>query len=81
LEKDGLINITEEQEKRRRFVEITKQGRAFYKKALPLWKEPQSQYKNQLGEQDMKNLERPTRTYLRLNQWLDLQKLTGDAHN
>ena len=46
LEKDGLINITEEQEKGRRFVEITKQGRATYKKALPLWNEAQSQYKN-----------------------------------
>jgi len=56
LEKDGLISITEEQEKRRRFVELTKQGRAIYKKSLPLWNEAQSQYRNQLGEQDMKVL-------------------------
>ena len=56
LEKDGLIHITEEQEKRRRFVELTKQGRATYKKALPLWNEAQTQYKNQLGAKDMKIL-------------------------
>ncbi|PCI74919.1 MAG: MarR family transcriptional regulator [SAR86 cluster bacterium] len=56
LEKDGLINITAEQEKRRRFVELTKQGRATYKKALPLWNAAQSQYKKQLGAQEMKIL-------------------------
>jgi len=56
LEKDGLISISEEQEKRRRFVEITKHGRATYKKALPLWNKAQSQYKNQMGERDMKTL-------------------------
>lgn len=56
LEKDGLVSISEEGEKRRRFVELTKQGRATYKKALPLWNEAQSQYKKQLGARDMKVL-------------------------
>lgn len=56
LEKEGLINISEEQEKRRRFVAITKQGAAVYKKALPLWNKAQHQYKEQLGAQDMKTL-------------------------
>jgi len=56
LEKDGLIHVTEEKEKRRRFVELTKQGEATYKKALPLWNQAQSQYKKQLGVQDMKIL-------------------------
>jgi DNA-binding MarR family transcriptional regulator len=56
LEKDGLISVSDEGEKRRRFVELTKQGKAIYKKALPLWNKAQSQYKKQLGAQDMKVL-------------------------
>ena len=56
LEKDGLISISEEQEKRRRYIELTKQGKSAYKTALPLWNKAQRQFKKQLGAEDMKTL-------------------------
>ena len=56
LEKDGLIIISEEQERRRRYIELTKPGKAAYKKALPLWNEAQHQFKEQLGAEDLKTL-------------------------
>ena len=56
LEKDGLISISEEQEKRRRFIELTKQGRKVYKMSLPLWNKAQRQLKKQLGAEDLKSL-------------------------
>ncbi|PCJ23382.1 MAG: MarR family transcriptional regulator [SAR86 cluster bacterium] len=56
MEKDGLLSISEERERRRRFVELTKQGREDFKKALPLWNKAQQQFKKQLGAQELKTL-------------------------
>jgi DNA-binding MarR family transcriptional regulator len=49
LERAGLISISEEQEKRRRYIELTKLGKATYEEALPLWNEAQHQFREQLG--------------------------------
>ena len=56
MAKDGLLSISEEQEKRRRFIELTKQGKVAYQKALPPWNEAQRQFKKQLGAADLKSL-------------------------
>lgn len=56
MEKDGLLSISAEQEKRRRFIEMTKHGKATFKTALPLWNKAQHQFKKQLGAEDLKTL-------------------------
>lgn len=56
MEKDGLIVISQEQEKRRRYVILTPEGIATYRRALPLWNQAQQQFKRQLGAKDLKTL-------------------------
>jgi len=56
MEKDGYLSISEEQEKRRRFIELTSHGKATYKKALPLWNKAQQQFGEQLGTENLKTL-------------------------
>lgn len=56
LEKDGLIAVSDEREHRRRFIKLTRQGKAKYRKALPLWNQAQQQFKEQLGAENMKTL-------------------------
>lgn len=56
MEKDGLITISDEKDHRRRYIALTKQGVATFKRALPLWNKAQGELKLQLGESDLKQL-------------------------
>lgn len=56
MEKDGLISISDELEKRRRYIQLSSQGKAAYKKALPLWNKAQLQFQEQMGVQELKKL-------------------------
>lgn len=56
MEKDGLISVSDELDKRRRYITLTRKGLATYKKALPLWNKAQQQLKQQLGAEDQMTL-------------------------
>ena len=56
LIKEGLVLLSDEQERRRRFVSLTSKGVATYRKALPLWNSAQKQFEDQLGTKDLQTL-------------------------
>jgi DNA-binding MarR family transcriptional regulator len=58
MEKDGLISVSDELDNRRRYITLTKQGQATFKKALPLWNKAQQQFTEQLGAEDMQTLKK-----------------------
>lgn len=51
LERDGLISIRAGEDRRSRQVTLTPKGQAYYKKAIPLWKQAQKRVEKQLGKQ------------------------------
>lgn len=56
MEKDGLIAVSDERDHRRRYIKLTRQGKATYRKALPLWNQAQQELRQQLGAEDLKQL-------------------------
>lgn len=52
LEKEGLIAVGLEGWRRSRTLEITKEGRARVREALPLWKKAQDMLKRKLGDRE-----------------------------
>jgi DNA-binding MarR family transcriptional regulator len=54
LERDGLVEISIGEDRRRRMVKITEKGQDALLKALPLWEEAQAWVTSQLGEDRMR---------------------------
>lgn len=56
MQKDGLITVSDERDNRRRYITLTKVGKAKYAQALPLWNQAQRDFQQQLGAKDLKTL-------------------------
>ncbi len=58
LERDGLVAIQPGQDRRTRFISITSAGIDLLDRAIPLWKQAQSQIRDQISDQDWHDTQR-----------------------
>ncbi len=56
LEREGLVEIVQGEDRRTRTVTLTKRGREALARALPLWKKAQARIVEDLGEERLRSL-------------------------
>ncbi|SEC04605.1 transcriptional regulator, MarR family [Paenibacillus sp. GP183] len=50
LERQGLVSITEGEDRRRRYIALTPEGRVMLSSALPLWEQAQTHVRMNMGD-------------------------------
>lgn len=50
LERNGWISITEGKDRRKRFIDLTPEGKELLARALPLWEQAQARVRDHMGE-------------------------------
>lgn len=56
LERQGWVSITEGEDRRKRFIALTPDGRDLLKRALPLWEQAQIRIQDYMGDDSYKGL-------------------------
>jgi DNA-binding MarR family transcriptional regulator len=57
LQRDGLVALAQDdQDRRRRYVKLTRKGRARLRRGQPLWREVQAVFENELGAEQAAEL-------------------------
>jgi DNA-binding MarR family transcriptional regulator len=56
LERQGWVSITEGEDRRKRFIALTPEGRDLLKRTLPLWEQAQIRIRDYMGDDPYKGL-------------------------
>ena len=56
LERQGWVSITEGEDRRKRFIALTPEGRDLLKRTLPLWEQAQIRIRDYMGDDRYKGL-------------------------
>lgn len=56
LERQGWVSITEGEDRRKRFIALTPEGRELLKRTLPLWEQAQIRIRDYMGDDPYKGL-------------------------
>ncbi|MGW9528549.1 MarR family winged helix-turn-helix transcriptional regulator [Paenibacillus terrae] len=67
LERQGWVSITEGEDRRKRLIALTPEGRNLLKRALPLWEQAQIRIRDYMGDERYINLLGQLSDIVRLN--------------